>query len=88
MAYIQQHGAELVTNLAHGKLFNPGYPSCRCAVTYEEIEHTNLNPDTTGDLESEIQVEPPRSAPTPDSAIDSAENTNLTPEQLKDIIKL
>jgi len=29
---------------SNGKLLPPGHPSCRCAVAYEEISGTNLNP--------------------------------------------
>ncbi len=32
---------------SNGKLLPPGHPSCRCAVAYEEIPGTNLNPALT-----------------------------------------
>lgn len=38
---------------SNGKLLPPGHPSCRCAVAYEEIPGTNLNP-SGGTLDYEI----------------------------------
>ena len=39
---------------SNGKLLPPGHPSCRCAVAYEEIPWTNLNPALTKPLEETI----------------------------------
>lgn len=33
-----------------GKLLPPAHPSCRCAVAYEEIPGTNLNPSSNNDI--------------------------------------
>lgn len=45
-----------------GKLLPPAHPSCRCAVAYEEIPGTNLNPSSNNDiieaLEETIQETP------------------------------
>lgn len=35
---------------SNGKMLPPGHPSCRCAVAYEEIENTNLNPAPQNDI--------------------------------------
>lgn len=51
---------------SNGKMLPPGHPQCRCAVAYEEIEGTNLNPapqagtmDVQGQPQQQPQTQPP-----------------------------
>lgn len=64
---------------SNGKMIPPGHPSCRCAVAYEEIPGTNLNPiGVTGGREGAVQEEPPHSAP---AQAEPALTLNPTPAQ-------
>ena len=54
---------------SNGKMLPPGHPQCRCAVAYEEIEGTNLNPapqagtmDVQGQPQQQPQTQPPAAA--------------------------
>lgn len=60
---------------SNGKLLPPAHPSCRCAVAYEEIPGTNLNPGTDS-LENAVQEETP--LPPPDTAPVSNPETTAT----------
>lgn len=53
---------------SNGKMLPPGHPQCRCAVAYEEIENTNLNPaPQTGTMDTQGQTQDPQ-AQTPAAA--------------------
>lgn len=44
---------------SNGKLMPPAHPSCRCAVAFEEIEDSNLNPSSeNGIIDTQTEKKP------------------------------
>lgn len=51
---------------SNGVQLPPAHPHCRCAVAYEEIDNTNLNPQTPqGTIQPQTPPTQPQSAPQP-----------------------
>lgn len=50
---------------SNGVMIPPGHPQCRCAVAYEEIEGTNINPQPP--QQATQQAQPQAAAPAPGS---------------------